>query len=87
MKQQVDVLVYSSDSCGFCFRVKKLLQQKQVKFIEVNVDGKPEQRQVMTQKSGQRTVPQIWLGEKHIGGCDDLFLLERQNRLDELLFY
>jgi len=83
MPQQV--LVYSSDFCPYCIRAKALLTQKGVAFNEIRVDGNPELRAQMTQKSGKRTVPQIWIGERHIGGCDDLYALERSGQLDRLL--
>lgn len=80
-----NVLIYSSDYCPFCFRAKTLLANKQVSFEEINVDGNPTARQEMTQKAGRTSVPQIWIGEQHVGGCDDLMALERAGKLDELL--
>jgi len=83
MPQQV--LIYSSDFCPYCIRAKALLTQKHLAFNEIRVDGKPELRAQMMQKSGKHTVPQIWIGEQHIGGCDDLYALERSGQLDRLL--
>jgi len=80
-----DVTIYSSDFCPFCTRAKQLLKSKSVAFQEINVDGQPEVRREMMMKSNQRTVPQIWIGEYHVGGCDELYALERANKLDELL--
>ena len=80
-----NVVVYSSDYCGFCLRAKQLLENKGVAFEEIKVDGKPQVRAAMAQKAGRTSVPQIWIGERHIGGCDDLFALERAGKLDELL--
>ncbi|AFJ59798.1 glutaredoxin 3 [Pseudomonas sp. 770NI] len=79
------VVVYSSDYCPFCIRAKQLLQSKKVAFEEIKVDGKPQVRAEMAQKAGRTSVPQIWIGTRHIGGCDDLFALERAGKLDALL--
>lgn len=79
------VTIYSSDWCGFCRRAKSLLQAKQADVTEINVDGDPAARREMEQRSGRRTVPQIWIGEQHIGGCDDLYALERSGKLDAML--
>ncbi|KRP72203.1 MULTISPECIES: glutaredoxin 3 [Pseudomonas] len=79
------VVVYSSDYCPFCIRAKQLLQSKKVAFDEIKVDGKPQVRAEMAQKAGRTSVPQIWIGARHIGGCDDLFALERAGKLDALL--
>ncbi|ETI60590.1 glutaredoxin 3 [Marinomonas profundimaris] len=79
------VTIYSSNYCPFCTRAKQLLSSKNVAFNEICVDGNNKLRQEMTQKSGRTSVPQIWIGEHHIGGCDDLFDLERQKKVDDLL--
>ncbi|NMY03960.1 glutaredoxin 3 [Pseudomonas sp. WS 5059] len=79
------VVVYSSDYCPFCRDAKALLQKKGVAFEEIKVDGKPSVRAEMTKKAGRSSVPQIWIGDKHIGGCDDLYALERAGKLDALL--
>lgn len=79
------VTIYSSDYCPFCVRAKQLLTAKNVAFNEIRVDGQRELRQEMMEKSGRHTVPQIWIGEQHIGGCDDLYALEREQKLDTLL--
>ncbi len=79
------VVVYSSDYCPFCRDAKALLHKKGVAFEEIKVDGKPAVRAEMTQKAGRSSVPQIWIGAKHIGGCDDLYALERAGKLDALL--
>ncbi|KGF64037.1 glutaredoxin 3 [Pseudomonas lutea] len=80
-----DVVVYSSDYCPYCSRAKSLLGSKGVGFQEIKVDGKPQLRAEMTKKSGRTSVPQIWIGSVHVGGCDDLFALERAGKLDKLL--
>lgn len=79
------VTIYSSDYCPFCIRAKQLLTMKQVEFNEINVDGQAALRREMTEKSGRTSVPQIWIQEHHVGGCDELFALERSGKLDALL--
>lgn len=79
------VTIYSSDYCPFCVRAKQLLTAKNIAFNEIRVDGERELRQEMMEKSGRHTVPQIWIGEQHVGGCDDLYALEREQKLDALL--
>ncbi|MEL0635583.1 MULTISPECIES: glutaredoxin 3 [Marinomonas] len=79
------VTIYSSDYCPFCTRAKQLLAKKNIAFDEIRVDGQPKKRQEMMAKSGRHTVPQIWVGDTHVGGCDDLFDLERNKTLDRLL--
>lgn len=80
-----NVIVYSSDYCPYCSRAKQLLSSKNVDFKEIKVDGKPQLRAEMSQKAGRTSVPQIWIGSTHVGGCDDLFALERAGKLDALL--
>ncbi|AIL64084.1 MULTISPECIES: glutaredoxin 3 [Pseudomonas] len=80
-----DVIVYSSDYCPYCSQAKRLLQSKGVAFEEIKVDGKPQVRAEMSQKAGRTSVPQIWIGSTHVGGCDDLYALERAGKLDGLL--
>ena len=77
--------MYLTASCPFCQSADRLLQQKGVAVEKIRVDLEPARRAEMMQKSGRRTVPQIWIGERHIGGCDDLYDLERQGGLDPLL--
>lgn len=77
--------MYSTRFCPYCIRARGLLESKQVSFTDIAVDGQPDRRQEMEVRSGRYTVPQIWIGEHHVGGYDDLALLERQGRLDELL--
>lgn len=79
------VTVYSSDYCPYCMRAKQLLSSKGVAFEEIKVDGKPQVRAQMAQKAGRTSVPQIWIGGTHVGGCDDLYALERAGKLDALL--
>ncbi|MFP8966704.1 glutaredoxin 3 [Pokkaliibacter sp. CJK22405] len=80
------VEIYTTKFCPFCIRAKQLLQHKGVEFNEIPVDGNAELRQHMTERAnGSRTVPQIFVGETHVGGCDDLFAMERAGKLDTLL--
>jgi len=78
--------MYLTATCPFCHSAERLLEQKGVTDIEkVRVDLQPARRAEMTKKSGRRTVPQIWIGGRHVGGCDDLYALEREGELDVLL--
>lgn len=80
-----NVLLYTTAWCPYCIRAKSLLDQKGVAYEEIKVDGKPDLRAKMAEKAGRTSVPQIWIGDRHVGGCDDLFALERAGRLDPLL--
>lgn len=80
-----NVIVYCSKWCPYCTRAKQLLESKGVAYEEISVDGKPDVRADMAKKAGRTSVPQIWIGETHVGGCDDLFALERAGKLDALL--
>ena len=80
------VEIYTTPFCGYCFRAKRLLQQKGVAFAETDVSGDYDLRAEMTQRAGgRRTVPQIFIGGTHIGGCDELYALERAGQLDPML--
>jgi glutaredoxin 3 len=79
------VVMYCTAACPFCQSAERLLRQKGVDIDKIRVDLEPARRGEMTQKSGRRTVPQIWIGERHVGGCDDLYALERAGELDPLL--
>ena len=79
------VTVYVADWCPYCQRAKGLLQQKNVAFNEINVEDDEKFREEMFARSKRRTVPQIFIGDKHVGGCDDLFALDRSGELDPLI--
>ncbi len=79
------VLMYCTKTCPYCLRAEKLLKQKGVDLEAIDVGGRPELWKEMEKRSGRNTVPQIWIGDLHVGGCDDLYALERQGKLDELL--
>jgi glutaredoxin 3 len=79
------VLMYATASCPFCQSAERLLVEKGARIEKVRVDLDPARRAEMLRKSGRRTVPQIWIGERHIGGCDELYALEREGALAPLL--
>ena len=80
------VEIYTSPLCGFCHAAKRLLTQKGVSFSEIDIGRDPSRRQEMMQRAnGRHTVPQIFIGETHVGGCDDLYALDRAGKLDPLL--
>jgi glutaredoxin 3 len=81
-----DIVMYSSGWCGYCARARALLQGKDVTFREIKVDEDPADRQAMLARSGgRRTVPQIFIGDRHVGGFDELYALDRSGELDALL--
>lgn len=82
---QPQVTIYVTDWCPYCSRAKDLLTRKSVVFNEINVDDEPKFREEMMARSKRRTVPQIFIGERHVGGCDDLFALEESGELDRLI--
>nr|WP_170615509.1 glutaredoxin 3 [uncultured Ruegeria sp.] len=80
------VEIYTSPLCGFCHAAKRLLKQKGIDFKEIDVLMDPKRKPEMIKRaSGKRTVPQIFVGDIHVGGCDDLYELDRQGKLDRLL--
>jgi glutaredoxin 3 len=79
------VVMFASRLCGYCRRAHALLVSKGVDVREILVDGQPDQRRRMERLSGARTVPQIFIHGRHVGGCDQLYALERAGRLDALL--
>lgn len=81
----IDVIIYTTRFCPYCVRAKALLDSKCVSYEEVAVDSDGKQRTIMEQRSGQTSVPQIFIGEQHIGGCDDLHALEAAGELDTRL--
>ncbi|RJG14699.1 glutaredoxin 3 [Massilia cavernae] len=80
------VLMYTTAVCPYCIRAERLLESKGITRIEkIRVDLDPDQRALMMQKTGRRTVPQIYVGDTHVGGFDDLYALDQAGRLDPLL--
>ncbi|KTD05446.1 glutaredoxin Grx [Legionella gratiana] len=81
-----EIIMYSTGYCPYCARAKALFQQKNTSFTDIRIDVHPELREEMVTKSGgRRTVPQIFIDGQHIGGCDDLYALDAQGKLDQLL--
>ena len=80
-----EVVIYSTGYCGYCVRAKQLLERKGVAVTEIMVDRDPVQREQMERITGRRTVPQIFIGGRHVGGYHDLSALERAGQLDALL--
>ncbi len=82
MKQ---ILVYSKEICPYCVRAKSLLQRKGATFTEIKITDEETKNEMMKKSGGRMTVPQIFIGDFHVGGCDDLYALEAAGKLDELL--
>jgi glutaredoxin 3 len=80
-----EILIYTANLCPYCTMAKRLLDKKGVTYAEINVDGKPGLREEMMLKTQRRTVPQIYIGDFHVGGFDDLYALDREKKLDPLL--
>jgi glutaredoxin 3 len=81
-----DIVIYTKSWCPYCVRAKSLLKKKNQTFREIGIDGKADLRAEMIKKAGgASTVPQIFIGPRHVGGCDDLVALERKGELDALL--
>lgn len=85
MSQSPKVVIYTTRFCPFCVRAKGLLNKKSVVFTEIPVDGDAALRREMTAKAGRTSVPQIWIGETHVGGCDELYAAERGGQLNKWL--
>lgn len=83
--EMTDVTIYTRALCGYCSAAKRLLEQKGVAFDERDATMDSALRQEMMQRSGRSTFPQIFVGDVHVGGCDDLFALDRSGKLDPLL--
>lgn len=80
-----EILIYTTNLCPYCVMAKRLLDKKGVRYTELNVDRQPGLREEMMRKTQRRTVPQIYIGDYHVGGFDDLYTLEQQKKLDALL--
>lgn len=81
----VPVIVYSTAVCPYCVRAERLLESKGVAVQKIRVDLDPEERVKMMERTGRRTVPQIYVGDTHVGGFDDLYALDQAGKLDPLL--
>ena len=80
-----EILIYTTNICPYCLMAKRLLDKKGVTYTEINVDAQLSLREEMMRKTKRRTVPQIYIGDFHVGGFDDLYALEQQKKLDTLL--
>ena len=80
-----EIKIYTTRLCGYCHRAKALLQSKDLPYEEVAVDGDRDARIMLHAKTGSRTVPQIWINDHYVGGCMELYALERSGGIDELL--
>jgi len=79
------VTIYTKKICPYCVKAKRLLDLKKVPYTEISLEGKIEEAQALFQKTGFRTVPQIFIGDECIGGCDDMYALDSEGKLDALL--
>jgi glutaredoxin 3 len=79
------VTIYTKPYCPYCIRAVSLLEKKGIAFTEIDAAFDPEKRQEMMRRSGRATFPQIFVGDRHIGGCDDMMALEREGKLDPIL--
>ena len=80
------ITIYTKSTCGYCHAAKDLLREKNAEFQEISVDGNSKLHSEMSQRAnGRQTVPQIFIGDAHVGGCDDLYALERAGKLDSML--
>ena len=79
------VTIYTRQFCGYCSAAKSLLREMGVPFDEIDATGSPEKRKEMIERSGRFTYPQIFIGARHVGGCDDLYELQARGELDRLL--
>ena len=80
-----DVVLYTTRWCPYCIRALRLLDSKGVAYTTIDVGENPALRAEMMARAGRNTVPQIWIGDTHVGGCDELYALERAGRLDAML--
>lgn len=80
-----NILIYTTKICPYCVMAKRLLDKKGASYTEINLDGEPQLREEMMRKTNRRTVPQIYIGDVHVGGFDELYALEQQHKLDEML--
>ncbi len=79
------ITIYTTMTCPYCIRAKALLEKKKLEFTEISVDGDPKLRGELTQRTGRTSVPQIFIGERHVGGCDDLYELHYDGKLEQLI--
>ena len=80
-----EIIIYSTEVCPYCVRAKALLQRKGAAFVEIKITDDATREEMIKKSGGLRTVPQIFIGGRHVGGCDDLYALNASGKLDELL--
>ena len=80
-----EIIIYSKDVCPYCVRAKALLDRKGAKYKEIKITTDEQKEQMIKKSGGRMTVPQIFIGDFHVGGCDDLYALDSAGKLDELL--
>jgi glutaredoxin 3 len=80
-----EILIYSKDPCPYCVKAKSLLQRKKKSFTEIKITDEKIKDEMIKKSGGRMTVPQIFIGDFHVGGCDDLYALDAEGKLDELL--
>ncbi|MDP3875957.1 MAG: glutaredoxin 3 [Methylobacter sp.] len=80
-----EIQIYTTSICPYCMMAKRLLDKKGAHYSEINVDAEPGLREAMMLKTKRRTVPQIYIGDYHVGGFDELYALDQQQKLDDLL--
>ncbi len=80
-----EIQIYTTSICPYCMMAKRLLDKKGAHYTEINVDAEPGLREAMMLKTKRRTVPQIYIGDYHVGGFDELYSLDQQQKLDDLL--
>lgn len=80
-----NITIYTTNTCPYCVKAKALLNKKNAIFTEINVEDEEKRNKMVELTSGKRSVPQIFIGDQHVGGCDDLYELEHQGKLDQLL--
>ncbi len=85
MSRAPKVLIYGNRSCGYCMAARMLLKKRGIEFENINVANDADALGEMEQRSGQRTVPQIFIGDTHVGGFDELYTLDESGKLDKLL--
>lgn len=79
------VVIYTTNYCPYCVKAKSLLIRKNAAFEEIKIEDDETREEMIKKSNGRRTVPQIFIGDFHVGGCDDLYELDRQKKLDDLL--
>lgn len=79
------ITIYTTSVCPYCIKAKAMLERKGLNYDEINVENEQERSKLVEKAGGRRTVPQIFIGDYHVGGCDDLYLLEKEGKLDNLV--